>query len=113
LGWGGRQAANKPAGQPGTPCALPGTSTIKPSPTGSSCPALPCDRTACLQQFDISIDPPCPSIVYILLLLLFVSGIPLLEKRADEKFGKDKKYLEYKRKTSIFVPLPRINSLSS
>lgn len=45
--------------------------------------------------------------VFITLLLLFVSGIPLLEKSADAKFGDDPAYQEYKRRTSILVPLPR------
>jgi len=45
--------------------------------------------------------------VFITLLLLFVSGIPLLEKSADAKHGADPAYAEYKRRTSVFVPLPR------
>jgi steroid 5-alpha reductase family enzyme len=44
--------------------------------------------------------------VFITLLLLFVSGIPLLEKSADAKYSNDPLYREYKRKTSIFIPLP-------
>jgi steroid 5-alpha reductase family enzyme len=44
--------------------------------------------------------------VFITLLLLFVSGVPLLEKSADEKYGKDPAYQAYKRRTSIFIPLP-------
>jgi steroid 5-alpha reductase family enzyme len=44
--------------------------------------------------------------VFITLLLLFVSGIPLLERSADEKYGDDPAYREYKRRTSILVPLP-------
>lgn len=44
--------------------------------------------------------------VFITLLLLFVSGVPLLEKSADEKYGHDPRYQAYKRRTSIFVPLP-------
>jgi len=40
------------------------------------------------------------------LLLIFISGIPLLEKSADKKWGSDKKYLEYKRKTSVLFLLP-------
>ena len=44
--------------------------------------------------------------VFITLLLLFVSGIPLLEQSADAKFGDDPAYQEYKRRTSILVPLP-------
>jgi steroid 5-alpha reductase family enzyme len=44
--------------------------------------------------------------LFITLLLLFVSGIPLLERTADEKYGDDPAYREYKRATSILVPLP-------
>jgi steroid 5-alpha reductase family enzyme len=44
--------------------------------------------------------------VFITLLLLFVSGIPPLERSADEKYGADAGYREYKRRTSILVPLP-------
>jgi len=42
----------------------------------------------------------------ITLLLLFVSGIPLLEKSADRKYGNNPEYLSYKESTSILIPLP-------
>jgi steroid 5-alpha reductase family enzyme len=46
--------------------------------------------------------------IFITLLLLFVSGIPLLEKSADAKYGADPAYIDYKRRTNIFIPfLPR------
>lgn len=38
-------------------------------------------------------------------LILFVSGVPLLEKKSAEKAG----WEEYKKKTSVFVPLPPKN----
>lgn len=44
--------------------------------------------------------------VFITLLLLFVSGIPLVERSADERYGDDPAYRNYKRRTSILVPLP-------
>jgi steroid 5-alpha reductase family enzyme len=44
--------------------------------------------------------------VFITLLLLFVSGIPLVERSADEKYGDDPAYRDYKRRASILVPLP-------
>ena len=44
--------------------------------------------------------------LFITLLLLFVSGIPPLERGADEKYGDDPAYRDYKRRTSILVPLP-------
>ena len=37
-------------------------------------------------------------------LLLFVSGIPLLEASADKKYGDDPEYLQYKSNTSVLVP---------
>jgi len=46
--------------------------------------------------------------VFLTLLLLFVSGIPLLEKSADRKYGDDPAYRSYKKRTNIFVPwIPR------
>lgn len=44
--------------------------------------------------------------VFITVLLLFVSGIPLLEKSADKKWGHLKEYQAYKVATSVLVPLP-------
>ena len=44
--------------------------------------------------------------VFITLLLLFVSGIPLLERSAEAKYGDDPAYRGYKRRTSILVPFP-------
>jgi len=40
----------------------------------------------------------------IVTLLVFVSGIPILEKKADERWGKDKKYQAYKNKTAKLIP---------
>lgn len=46
--------------------------------------------------------------VSITILLLFVSGIPLLEKSADAKYGDNPDYIKYKRATSIFfLSLPK------
>lgn len=45
--------------------------------------------------------------IFITTLLLFVSGIPLLEKSADKKWGNDQAYKRYKSSTSILVPLPK------
>lgn len=41
---------------------------------------------------------------FIIILLLFVSGIPLLEKAADKKWGKDKEYQNYKKRTPTLLP---------
>ncbi len=45
--------------------------------------------------------------VFITFLLLFVSGIPLLEKSADRKYGSHPGYQDYKHRTSLLIPLPR------
>jgi len=37
-------------------------------------------------------------------LLLFVSGIPLLEKKAQKKWGDKKEYQQYKKSTGVLVP---------
>lgn len=44
--------------------------------------------------------------LFIITLLLFVSGIPPLEKSADKRWGNDPKYRAYKKRTSVLVPLP-------
>lgn len=44
--------------------------------------------------------------LHITLLLLFVSGIPLLEKSADKKWGADETYLRYKAETPLLIPNP-------
>jgi len=44
--------------------------------------------------------------LFITLLLLFVSGIPPLERSADAKHGSDPDYRSYKQRTSILIPLP-------
>lgn len=42
--------------------------------------------------------------VFVVLLLTRVSGIPLLEKRADERWGDEPAYREYKARTPVLVP---------
>ncbi|GAC1372531.1 MAG: DUF1295 domain-containing protein [Candidatus Saccharimonadales bacterium] len=44
--------------------------------------------------------------LFITVLLLFVSGIPILEKNADAKWGSEPEYQNYKRRTSLLIPLP-------
>ena len=44
--------------------------------------------------------------VFVALLLLRVSGVPLLEKAADEKWGGQLDYEAYKYRTSLLVPRP-------
>jgi steroid 5-alpha reductase family enzyme len=42
--------------------------------------------------------------VFVTLLLTRVSGIPLLEKRADEKWGGQEAYEAYKKQTPVLIP---------
>ena len=44
--------------------------------------------------------------VFVIFLLTRVSGIPLLEKHADTRWGGQHEYEEYKRKTPILIPKP-------
>jgi steroid 5-alpha reductase family enzyme len=44
--------------------------------------------------------------VFVTLLLTRVSGIPLLEKRADRQWGGQAEYESYKARTSVLVPRP-------
>ncbi|RMG93259.1 MAG: DUF1295 domain-containing protein, partial [Chloroflexi bacterium] len=42
--------------------------------------------------------------VFVTLLLTRVSGIPMLEKRADEKWGGQPEYEAYKQRTPVLIP---------
>jgi steroid 5-alpha reductase family enzyme len=44
--------------------------------------------------------------LFVILLLTRVSGVPLLEKRADEKWGGQNDYEAYKKHTPVLVPRP-------
>ncbi len=44
--------------------------------------------------------------VFITVLLLFVSGIPILEKTADARWGTEPEFQTYKRRTNLLIPLP-------
>jgi len=44
--------------------------------------------------------------IFVTILLTKISGVPLLEKRADEKWGGQEDYEAYKARTSVLVPLP-------
>jgi steroid 5-alpha reductase family enzyme len=43
---------------------------------------------------------------FIILLLTRISGVPMLEKRADDKWGGQSEYEQYKAQTSVLIPLP-------
>ena len=44
--------------------------------------------------------------IFITALLLFVSGIPPLERSADQRWGNNPEYQAYKARTSVLIPMP-------
>ena len=42
--------------------------------------------------------------VYIYSLIMFISGVPLLEKKSDKKWGEDTEYVQYRESTNILIP---------
>jgi steroid 5-alpha reductase family enzyme len=48
--------------------------------------------------------------IFITLLLTRISGVPMLEKRADEKWGGQEDYETYKANTSVLIPRPPSSS---
>ena len=42
--------------------------------------------------------------ICIIVILLFFSGIPPLEKQADKLYGKNKEYIKYKKTTNVLIP---------
>ena len=51
------------------------------------------------QRFEALVSP-----LYIISLLMFVSGVPLLEKAADKKWGDQKAYQDYKKRVPKLLP---------
>jgi steroid 5-alpha reductase family enzyme len=48
--------------------------------------------------------------VFVTLLLTRISGVPMLEKRADEKWGGQEDYEAYKKRTPVLIPRPPSSS---
>lgn len=44
--------------------------------------------------------------VFVTLLITQISGVPMLEKRADEKWGGQEDYEAYKKRTPVLIPWP-------
>jgi len=44
--------------------------------------------------------------VFVFVLLTKISGIPILKRRADERWGDDPEYKAYLKRTSQLIPLP-------
>ncbi|KAG2488490.1 hypothetical protein HYH03_012994 [Edaphochlamys debaryana] len=45
--------------------------------------------------------------VFTFLLIRFVSGVPLLEKMGEQRWGQEPAFQEYKARTNMLLPLPR------
>lgn len=45
--------------------------------------------------------------LWIIFLLIFVTGIPILEKQYDKRYKNSKEYQEYRRTTSVLLILPK------
>lgn len=61
----------------------------------------------------LSIGPALVGVVspvFLALLLVRVSGIPILEKRADERWGENEAYRRYRRRTGALLPRLRTPS---
>jgi steroid 5-alpha reductase family enzyme len=61
---------------------------------------LSCSSAFTARSHYLSIAGPC----FNAFLLLFVSGIPLLEASSDKKFGKQSAYQQYKQRTPVLIP---------
>lgn len=44
--------------------------------------------------------------IYLTILLLFISGVPTIEKKYDHKYKDNQDYQRYKNSTNLIVPLP-------
>ncbi|MFT7687744.1 MAG: steroid 5-alpha reductase family enzyme [Candidatus Azotimanducaceae bacterium] len=44
--------------------------------------------------------------IFVFVLLVFVSGVKMLERSAFKRWGQDEAYLDYLSKTSVLIPLP-------
>jgi steroid 5-alpha reductase family enzyme len=44
--------------------------------------------------------------LFVIVLLTRISGIPLLERRADKRWGGEESYERYKARTSVLIPVP-------
>ena len=45
--------------------------------------------------------------IYIALLIVYASGIPILRKAAEKRWGSNAEFQKYRRTTSVLIPLPR------
>lgn len=45
--------------------------------------------------------------LFVMLLLRFVSGVPLQEKQAQARWGTTQEYMDYRARTNLLVPVPK------
>lgn len=45
--------------------------------------------------------------LFVMALILFVSGVPLQEKQAQRRWGEDPAYQAYRRSTFLLYPIPK------
>lgn len=43
--------------------------------------------------------------LFVAFLLIFISGIPILEKKADSLYSADEKYIQFKKTTPVLIPI--------
>ena len=44
--------------------------------------------------------------IFVIMLIWKASGVPILEEKADKKWGDEKAYKEYKKNTPVLFPYP-------
>lgn len=59
-----------------------------------------------LPDLHLAALPALASPLIVTALLMFLSGVPILESGANEKYGQQKEYQDYKKKTSVLLPMP-------
>lgn len=45
---------------------------------------------------------------FVMMLLRFVSGVPLQEKQADARWGTTQEYQDYVARSNLLIPLPKL-----
>jgi steroid 5-alpha reductase family enzyme len=46
--------------------------------------------------------------LFVMVLLRYVSGVPIQAKQAQQRWGHTHEYQEYLRQTNLLVPLPKL-----
>jgi steroid 5-alpha reductase family enzyme len=48
--------------------------------------------------------------LFVMLLLRYVSGVPIQAKQAQQRWGHTAEYQEYVRSTNLLLPLPKLKA---